>query len=385
MVWSRKLEFGCAFFCSILMLFLILRVPVSFAGESEFRVESTTLQVYRDGVVRISQTLIVNETVPALNLPLLTSSVDNFIVLDENNTVLGYEVDGSNLAVFTLGTTSVSLQYDTAALTKKEFDIWSLILDTPFNLTALLPEESTVVYLSEIPNSIDTENNKIALFLLPGRWEISYIFPLEAPSKFEVRNLEVTPRDVEAGKEVSVSVEITNIGGQTGSHTIPLVINYITEETKTVSLAKGESTTTEFKVTKHTAGTYNVEIAGLFSDFIVRETTSNGEPSNQIPAEYFILVAVAIVAILSVVLILVRRQGHNIEKIFKAHPQLKQEDKDVIRFLAEKKGKAFEAEIRQQFPNLPRTSLWRLVRRLERMEIVKVKKIGLENQVELRK
>ena len=69
----------------------------------------------------------------------------------------------------------------------------------------------------------------------------------------------------------------------------------------------------------------------------------------------------------------------------KAHPHLKKEDKEVIEFLSEKGGQAFEAEIRERFPDMPRTSLWRLVRRLERLEIVEVKKIGLENQVQLKK
>jgi uncharacterized membrane protein len=64
---------------------------------------------------------------------------------------------------------------------------------------------------------------------------------------------------------------------------------------------------------------------------------------------------------------------------------LKKEDREVIEFLAEKDGKAFEAEIRERFPDMPRTSLWRLVRRLERLEIVEIKKIGLENQVALKK
>jgi uncharacterized membrane protein len=61
------------------------------------------------------------------------------------------------------------------------------------------------------------------------------------------------------------------------------------------------------------------------------------------------------------------------------------EDRTVIEFLAQKEGKAFEAEIRQRFPDMPRTSLWRLIRRLESLEIVEIKRIGLENQVQLRK
>ena len=80
-----------------------------------------------------------------------------------------------------------------------------------------------------------------------------------------------------------------------------------------------------------------------------------------------------------------RKRGPKVSRILKENPQLGKDDQEVIQFLIEKDGKAFEAELREKFPNMPRTSLWRLVRRLERLEIVEVKKIGLENQVQLKK
>jgi len=68
----------------------------------------------------------------------------------------------------------------------------------------------------------------------------------------------------------------------------------------------------------------------------------------------------------------------------KSNPYLRDEDKKVIMFIAEKGGKAFEAEIRSHFPDKPRTSLWRLIKRLEKLDTVKVRRVGLENQVELK-
>ena len=56
-----------------------------------------------------------------------------------------------------------------------------------------------------------------------------------------------------------------------------------------------------------------------------------------------------------------------------------------MEFIAERRGKVLEAEIREAFPDPPRTTLWRLARRLERMETVSLKKIGLQNQIELKK
>jgi uncharacterized membrane protein len=375
-----KLDARRTVFVGFAILFLLLSFTVSAADETEFQVESTNLQIYRDGLVRVTQTLTVNDTVPALTLPLLNSSVNTFIVLDENQTVLDYDVDGINLTVLTLGTTSVSLQYDTNSLTKKDFDVWTFLVDTPYNLTVQLPEESTVVYLSEMPTSIDTEGNKITLSLFPSQWEISYVFPLVPPADFQITELAVSPSEVEAGKEVTVSARITNVGGQAGSYALPLLINQTTEDTKTVTLEKGASTTTEFKIIKQTPGTYTVEIAGLVDEFTVRAASSN-----LIPIEYLAAAAVAVAAIVVAAFFLVRKRGPKVEKIVEMHPQLNKEERNVIQFLAENERKAFESQIRERFPEIPRTSLWRLVRRLEKLEIVKVKKIGLENQVELKK
>jgi uncharacterized membrane protein len=380
-----KLDARRTAYVGFAILFLLMSATITAADENEFQVESTNLQIYRDGLVRITQTLIVNETVPAVTFPLLSSSVDNFIVLDENQTVLDYEVDGTNLTVFTLGTTDVSLQYDTHSLTRKDFEVWTFLVDTPYNITVQLPEEATVVYFNEPPTAIDTEGNKITLSLFPSQWEISYIFPLTPPADFQISDLEVTPHEVEAGEEVTVSVRITNVGGQTGSYTLQLLINQTTEDTKTVTLEEGASTTTEFKFVKQTPGTYNIEIDGLVDEFTVREASSNGATSSLIPVEYLVAAAAAVAAIILVVFLLFRRRGYNVEKVFKMHPQLNKEEKDVIQFLAENEGKAFESQIRERFPDIPRTSLWRLVKRLEKLEIIGVKKVGLENQVELKK
>jgi uncharacterized membrane protein len=363
---------------------LLLSVTVAVAQESEFEVESTGLQIYRDGLVHVTQTLSVNNTIAAVTLPLLGSSADNFIVLDENQTVLDYEIEGNNLTILTLGATEVSLQYDTTSLTLKHGELWTFTVDTPYNLTVQLPEESTVVYLSETPTSIDMENNRLTLF--PSQWEINYVIPLTPPANFQISDLTVTPAEAKVGEEVTISVKVTNVGGQTDSYLVPLAINQTIEETKTVTLQGGASTTTTFKIIKQTPGTYNIEIAGLTDKFTVGETSSNGgTPSDSFPIEYIAAAIVAVAAILVAALFILKKRRPNVEKIVKVHPQLNKEEQDVIQFLAENEGKAFESQIREHFPEIPRTSLWRLVRRLEKLDIVEVKKIGLENQVALKR
>jgi uncharacterized membrane protein len=266
-------------------------------GESPFEVESMNLTVYRDGLVHAKQTLVVNEMYPEVVLSLLSSSAENMIVLDENQTAVDYETNGLNLTVFTLGAKQILIEYDTTALTMKEAETWTLVVDSPCNLTVFLPRDSTVIYLSQMPTAINTEGTVMTMSLYRGYWEISYVIPLLPQDKQESQN----------------------------------------------------------------------------------------DASPSIPNEYLLAAGLAatVAAILAIIFVR-RRRKPSVAKILKSYPQLMTEDKEVLEFLVEKNGKAFEAEIRERFPDMPRTTLWRLVRRLERLEIVEVKKIGLENQVALK-
>ena len=375
-----KPDAGRATLAVFLTVAWLLNASIATANENEFQVEFTVLTVYRDGLVEVTQTVVVNETYPSVTLPLLATSVENIIVVDENQTPFEYEITGSYLTVFSLGAKIVELEYDTTTLTLKEAELWTLVVDTPYNLTVFLPEGSIIMYLSDVPTSIDTEDNKIIFSLFPGSWEISYELPILSPADFRVSDLKITPAEVEAGEKVTISAIVANMGEETGLYTVSLKINEVVEDSRTVMLGGEESTTVEYRVTRENLGTYVVRIDGLIGEFIVKV-----KPSQPFPYEYIAIASIMVAAAVFVPFVLLRRRRPTAERLVKTHPYLRQEDKDVIQFLTEKGGKAFEAEIRGRFPDMPRTSLWRLVKRLEKMEIVKVRRIGLENQVELRK
>lgn len=287
---GKKKCFGLGF---IFLTFFVLTLSGVFA-QADYLIESTNITVYRDGVVHVSQNVIINETYPVMNLQLFSSTVDNMIIVDTNRDVLDYKISEYNLTIFTLGTNRVNIEYDTISLTNKEAEVWTLNVENPNNSTVYLPKDATIVYLNKIPFEIETLDNKITLSIFPDFWEISYILPLGPPAE---------PPDP--------------------------------------------------------------------------------PQENIFPLEY-IAIAIGLTVLLLVFLFIKRRQP-NIKKIVKKHPQLKNEEIDVIRFIKEEGGKVFESQIRERFPDLPRTSLWRLIRRLEKNEIVRTKKIGLENQVELKK
>jgi len=278
----------------ILLILPALAISCVFAQQG-FSVESSSLQIYRDGLATQKQTLNVEELYPQIIVPLLSSSIENLIVLDQNQKVVDYEINDLNLTIFSLGATQISIEYETFALTNKEAEVWSIIIENQYDTAVSLPKNSTVVYLSDMPSAIDTQENVITLTLYPNQWEINYLL---YPSSTDDPN--------------------------------------------------------------------------------------NGQTDPKLSLIEYFIVALGIVILIIILLFFMKKRKPNVKKIFKANPQLSKEDKAVIQFLAENEGRAFEAEIREKFPDLPRTSLWRLVRRLERMEIVEVNKIGLENQVKLK-
>jgi uncharacterized membrane protein len=72
------------------------------------------------------------------------------------------------------------------------------------------------------------------------------------------------------------------------------------------------------------------------------------------------------------------------KKLFKKHKDLRQEEIQVISFLTEKHGTALEAELFEKL-NLPRTTTWRLLKRLQTMEIVDITKSRRQNIVSIKK
>ena len=283
-----------------LLLFLMLIAVLIFSVEAQndFTSQVTQVKVYNDGLAHITQTLIIDELKPDVTISLISASVENLLVLDTNELAVDYELSDSALKVFSLGATQITIEYDTTSLTNKQAEVWTLILNTPYNLTVSLPKNSTIVYLNQVPTVIDTSTNQLSLVLPPNHWEISYTIPLQQDD----------------------------------------------------------------------------------------DSQSTDDSTITLPIQYLIIIIIVIVVTVAVALyILTKKRKINPKKTINRNPHLSKEDKAVIEFLAEKDGKAFEAEIRQRFPEMPRTSLWRLIKRLEKSEIIEVERIGLENQVKLKK
>lgn len=164
------------------LITLALIVLAVGSANGQFAAESTTLTVFRDGLVRVTQVLVVNQSVPAIKLSLLSPSVGNVLVLDQANLPLSYEISRGNITIFTVGASQVTLEYDTTDLTRKEGGVWTLILNTSYDTTVVLPRDSIVTYVSELPAATSSRDRQPTLVLTPGIWEISYAVPIQVPA-----------------------------------------------------------------------------------------------------------------------------------------------------------------------------------------------------------
>jgi uncharacterized membrane protein len=71
----------------------------------------------------------------------------------------------------------------------------------------------------------------------------------------------------------------------------------------------------------------------------------------------------------------------NIQKVLEM-PDLREDDKEIIKFIHENGGSALESDLRKKFL-LPRTTMWRAVKRLERYELIEITKKDQQNLIKL--
>ena len=79
--------------------------------------------------------------------------------------------------------------------------------------------------------------------------------------------------------------------------------------------------------------------------------------------------------------VLEKNEPFNIEKVLEM-PDLREDDKEIIKFIHENGGSALESDLRKKFL-LPRTTMWRAVKRLERHELIEITKKDQQNLIKL--
>ena len=281
---------------------------------------SLDLIIYQDGSTHVTSEIEVDTQQPDFQINLFGSTVDNFVAIGENGFLLESEVTADSATIHTFGSSSISVEYDIHDLISKEGRIWSFEIDAPSDYSLLLPENTVIVGMSNLPQNMEISDDKSKLFLPAGQSQIDYIFG--APSTtVPDPNAPAAPDPTNENPDNSLII----IGG-------------------VVAVAAGV-------------------IGIIFARMNKRKSSKPSEISVQeMPKSHDTLVP---------------------ETIFRLRPELREDDKEIVSFIFENGGHAKESELRKKFLQ-PRTTMWRAVKRLERHGIVEIEKKDLQNLVILK-
>jgi uncharacterized membrane protein len=135
----------------------------------------------------------------------------------------------------------------------------------------------------------------------------------------------------------------------------------------------------------------------------INPTISDKSPFNYVNAA--VIVGAIIAAVICGILMLKRNQQKSLpsiiqtesisqkqietksidtETIFNFRPEMREDDKEILKFISNNGGQALESELRKKFLQ-PRTTMWRAVKRLERLGVIEIAKKDLQNLVKLKK
>ena len=338
-------------FLAVLFLMFLTRSPAVY-GQQPYTVSSTEFVVFRDGVVRIEQTIYVDETVPSISLTLFSRFAESILAVDQANLPLSFEmIYPPNLTLITLGSSKVTLNYLASDLTRKKANVWTLSVNSSYPITMTLPDNSNIVYLSGLPSSITSQENKPVLVISPGTWEISYTTPI-VPSPSPTP----TPTPTTPTPTPTIPVPPPTTTQPTPPTTTPL-------PTTTPTPPTPQPTPTPTKSTSPT------------------ETTTLPEtpqPPSTTPLNLTVVLITAIISTIAVVMLYLLK----IRRVEPEDFELRPEDRELLEYLAARGGRALESELRQRF-SLPKSSMWRMARRLETLGYIKIRKVGIQNQIEL--
>lgn len=116
-----------------------------------------------------------------------------------------------------------------------------------------------------VGNTVTAEVSQLTAFAILG-----YEVP-PAPAAFTVSKLLISPAEVEIGQSATISVIVTNTGGETGSYKVVLKINGVVEASEEVTISAGASKKVTFTTAKDVAGSYSVEVDELSGSFTVKQ------------------------------------------------------------------------------------------------------------------
>ena len=406
----------------IFLSFLLVAVQGASCQEPYEPTELSFL-VYKDGYVAVDFSADVDPTKARVNVSLFGDMYLDVLIEDQDELPLDSSPSLGGLTIDTLGSITVLISYVTVDLTGKAGQIWSFAASTPISSTVLLPEGSTIVSLSAIPLAMGSLGGNLVITMPPGDLELKYTIGVTGTREYAlavIRDAEETIQAVKAGDVMTPEADdlLRQANEAFDAKNYPEA-EQLADQTKASALGTQEAATSATEALDAAGGAITLayelgrtvgleeaqslleqaEEAYAAGNYAEAETLAEEAESKANSAEkpkggvplVWLAFGVAAIAIGAIMVFFMRKRpspaleskvSFDLDALFDEHRYLRLDDKEVLRFLAGVGGEAFAAEIRDRF-DVPRTSLWRMIRRLEREEVVEVENIGGQSLVRI--
>ena len=403
----------------ILLLLVANIFPLS---SSETLPSSMDLYVLSDGTIEVNYKLYVNSTEVSVLLALPGSPYQNLLISNQDRLPLEYTLNSSGVTVETLGSSSLDIIYFTQSLTSKTENIWELNLTAPITCKIVLPEGSMIIGLNQIPLEIGAELENPYVIMDSGPVEVTYIKGVIDQRALAEEAIQEAQSHIQSfldqgiamsGAETLLNQSIAALELGNFNTAIDLAQETLQESDNIVEL---ESQASE-SITQATLAIQNARLEertrGLEeAKTLYEEALSSYDEGDYASAQSQALQSqvlaesaekprsnTALFLAGGLLLILIgafyvytnrNREGEHeipiiladLDRIYEENPRLRMDDKEVIRYIAENRGELFANEIRERF-DIPRTSLWRMIRRLKDKEILEERKVGGQSLVSI--
>jgi len=290
---------------SVIIVAALIPIQSSFSSP-----RALDLIIYPDGSTHISTEIDLDPFQNDYDLDLFGSTIDNLVVIGDNEFLLATDVIADSALIQTFGSSIISIEYDIHDLVSKQGRLWTFSLDSPSEFTLLLPKNSAIVGMTNLPINMEIIDDQNQLTLSSGKTEIDYFYSTNLSDS-------ITNTESESNNILYVII---------GGVIIFIIIGFgimIHNKQKNLKLIQNIQTIQKNNVT-------------------------------------------------------------DIEMIFKLKPDLREDDKELVKFIFNSGGEVLESELRKKFLQ-PRTTMWRAVKRLEREGVIDIEKKDLQNLVKIRK
>ncbi len=340
--------------------------------------------VYADGTTHVFYQTDVDSQSPDFSLNVYGSNIENLVVQDENGTLLSSKMNTNTITVATLGASTIKVDYDTPDLISKNGRTWTFHVDSPTDYSIMLPKNTVIVGMSASPLNMQIVDDQSLLSLPSGSSDIDYVFGVLGTSQT-------------ATLAIQKAQDFINTLNSTGVKT-PMALAKLQE----AQFAFNQGKYSDAESFANSAKNLALQEQQTAISKLSTNSSDNHVPVN--PSDnlsIYLLTAGIVAAGIAGIIILKKARSTKIiapskitqnsdytplkkEEIYKLKPDLRQDDKEIIAFISEKGGQVYESELRKKFL-MPRTTMWRAVKRLEREDVVEIEKVDQQNLIKLRK